>query len=520
MKEAERAPRVPAEMADRCRRPALLATGIVSIMSLGGCMVGPDFSTPETEVNDTWVETAEFGVKRDAAVDEQWWRGFNDPVLTRLVDEAYANNLDLRTAGVRVLQAMAQRGVAMGEFWPQSQTINGSATRSRASDNFAPEGGPTPPPSNYWNTYSTGFYASWELDFFGKFRRNIEAANAELDATLAGYDDVMVSLIAEVASTYVGIRTLETQLAIVRGNIAAQERAVFLTQEKFDAGATTMLDVTQARARLAQTQGDLAGLEARRRNTVFRLCTLLGRPPSLLEDVLGESGDIPDVGGDIGVGVPAELLRRRPDIRVAERTAAAQSALIGVEKASLYPSFSLNGSIGLQSNDTNRLWRSDSRIGDLGLGFSWPFLNYGRIDNSIRAQDAAFQQAALSYQNTVLNAAQEVESGLASVSGARQQVEKLAEAVANSRLSLELSLEQYREGETDYTRVIQAQQTLLQVESTHAEARGNVASSLIATYKALGGGWEMRNGLKDLVPEDIRDEMRERTDWGDYLDAM
>ncbi len=496
------------------------AVATLATLVLTGCMVGPDFRTPDTKVDDNWVEAAEFGVRHDAAVDVRWWETFNDPVLVRLVDEAYSNNLDLRTAGVRVLQAMAQRGVAQGQFWPQSQTIDASASRSRASDNFAPEGGPTPPPDNYWNAYSSGFYASWELDFFGKFRRNIEAANAELDATLAGYDDVMVSLIAEVATTYVAIRTLENQLAIVRSNISAQKKAVFLTEEKYDAGATTMLDVTQARSRLAQTESDLAGLEARRRNQVFLLCTLLGQPPSLLEDTLGAESDIPEAQDDPGIGLPAELLRRRPDIRSAERTAAAQSALIGVQKASLYPSFSLNGSIGLQSNETGQFWRQDSGTGNVGFGFSWPFLNYGRIENSVRAQDAAFQQAALNYQNTVLNAAREVESSLASVVGARQQVEKLAEAVANSKMSLELSLQQYQEGETDYTRVIQAQQTLLEVENTHAQARGNVANNLISTYKALGGGWEIRDGLKGLIPEDLRKEMSERTDWGDYLDAQ
>ncbi len=178
------------------------AVATLATLVLTGCMVGPDFRTPDTTLDDNWVEAAEFGVRRDAAVDVRWWETFNDPVLVKLVDEAYRSNLDLRTAGVRVLQAMAQRGVAQGQFWPQSQTIDASASRSRASDNFAPEGGPTPPPDNYWNTYSSGFYASWELDFFGKFRRNIEAANAELDATLAGYDDVMVSLIAEVGQAW------------------------------------------------------------------------------------------------------------------------------------------------------------------------------------------------------------------------------------------------------------------------------------------------------------------------------
>ena len=495
-------------------------SALLSAVLVSGCMVGPNYQVPETRINKTWIEEAEFGVKRDTAVDTEWWKVFDDPVLDALVEDAYRNNLDLRIAGVRVLQAMAQRGFAIGNLFPQSQNIEGSFTRSKASDNYAAEGAPTPPPSNVWNTWSLSFDASWELDFWGKIRRSIEAAGAELDASVADYDNVMVSLIAEVAATYVSVRTAEEQIAITQKNIETQERSVLISEERFDAGATTMLDVTQARSLLTQTQAGLASLEAERRQALFRLSALLGRPPSLLETDVGAPGKIPVAPADVAIGVPADLLRRRPDVRIAERTAAAQSALIGVQKADLFPSFVLVGSIGYQANKFNKLWRMDSTTGFISPGFSWPVLNYGRIRNSIREQDAAFQAAALNYQNTVLSAAQEVESSLAAFRGPQFQAEKLGESATQAQKSVDLVLIQYTEGETDYTRVLQAQQTLLEVQNRHASVRGNITKNLISTYKALGGGWEIRDGLRDIVPEKTREEMSSRTDWGDYFERI
>lgn len=491
----------------------------VSAVLSSGCMVGPTYVTPDTQLNKTWIEEAEFGVKQDTAVDAAWWQVFDDPVLVRVIDDAYRNNLDLRLAGVRVLQAMAVRNVTWGNLWPQSQTIDGSFARNRSSENFSPEGLP-PPPQNYWSTWSTSVDASWELDFWGKIRRSIEAADAQLDASIADYDSAMVSLVAEVASTYVRIRAIEERIEIARRNIKVQERGVFLSQEKFDAGATSLLDVTQARSFLAQTQAGLARLEGEYRQAVFQLSALLGSPPTLLEEYLGVPGKIPAAPRNVAVGAPADLLRRRPDVRFAERTAAAQSALIGVQKANLYPQFYLAGSIGLQSNKFNHLWETASWAGVISPGFAWPFLNYGRIKNSVRAQDAAFQVAAINYQNTVLRAAQEVESSLAAFRGAQDQATRLAESQSQAQRSVDLSLEQYLEGEAPYTRVLQAQQTLLEVMDRYASARSAIATSLISTYKALGGGWEIRAGLRDLVPPETADEMRRRTDWGDYFERI
>lgn len=253
---------------------------------------------------------------------------------------------------------------------------------------------------------------------------------------------------------------------------------------------------------------------------MFQLGALLGRPPSLLEAYLRAPGKIPVAPRDVAAGAPADLLRRRPDIRIAEHTAAVQSALIGVEQASLYPSFSLFGSIGLTSNKFDQLWGIDSWTGIISPGFSWPILDYGRIKNSVRSQDAAFQVAAINYQNKVLNAAQEVESSLAAFSSALDQAAWLGQSASQAQRSVSLVMEQYVEGMSSYTRVLQSQQTLLSVQIRLAAAQGATATNLIATYKALGGGWEIRAGLRDLVPRETLDEMRKRTDWGDNLDLM
>jgi len=496
-----------------------LASGALAAALLSGCMVGPDFGIPKTQVNDAWIGESERVVKRDTAVDAAWWKVFDDPILVDLVADAYRNNLELRAAGVRVLRAMAQRNVTWGNLWPQSQDLKGSYARDRASETFAAEGFPFPL-ANYWTTWSTSFDTSWELDFWGKIRRSIEAADAQVDASVANYDNVMVSLIAEVAATYVAIRVAEEQIRITQGNIKVQERAVFLAQKRFDAGAESRLDVTQAKSFLAQTKADLSTLQAQYRKAVFQLGALLGRPPSLLEAYLRAPGKIPVAPRDVAAGAPADLLRRRPDIRIAEHTAAVQSALIGVEQASLYPSFSLFGSIGLTSNKFDQLWGIDSWTGIISPGFSWPILDYGRIKNSVRSQDAAFQVAAINYQNKVLNAAQEVESSLAAFSSALDQAAWLGQSASQAQRSVSLVMEQYVEGMSSYTRVLQSQQTLLSVQIRLAAAQGATATNLIATYKALGGGWEIRAGLRDLVPRETLDEMRKRTDWGDNPDLM
>jgi NodT family efflux transporter outer membrane factor (OMF) lipoprotein len=440
--------------------------------------VGPDYCRPDAQTNASYVQQSDPRFRGDIGVNVEWWKTFNDPVLERLIDETSRQNLTLRQAGVRVLQSMAARGIAVGELFPQSQTLGGSFSRARANELYA-------------SSWSLGFDASWELDFWGKFRRSIEAADAELDGSLAQYDAVMVTLFGEVASTYVTIRTYEERLDVARQNVQLLERSLQIAQEKLDAGSTSRIDVEQATASLRSTQSKIPSFEAARKQAIYSLSTLIGRPPSLLQDLLGPPGRVPSGPAQVAVGVPAELLRRLPSVRIAERAAAAASADIGVAKADLYPSFFLNGSIGLGSNRFSSLWDSSAWTGVIQPGFAWPVLNYGRIRNNVLVSSAEFQAAALDYQETVLEAAAEVESSLAAYAGALDEMSLIGESLASSKRAFGLSMIQYREGEAPFTRTIQTQSALLAESDGYASLRGSVALNLIAIYKALGGGWEI-----------------------------
>jgi len=485
---------------------------LAALLLLGGCMVGPDYETPESKVNDAWHEGGEDQrVKRDAAQESEWWKTLNDPVLDNLIATAHGQNLSLRAAGVRVLQAMAARGISVGQLFPQVQELNGSYSRSKASENG-------PPVPTYSSSTGLGFDASWELDFWGKFRRDIEAADAELDASLATYDDVMVTLISEVALAYIDIRTTQARIKIARDNVKRQEDGNTLAEERFKAGATSELDPTQVKSLLAETRAEIPSLDAQLRQAMYRLMFLLGEPPRDILEELGEPGRIPSVPAEVAVGIPADLLRRRPDIRLAERQAAAQSARIGVAKADLYPAFFLSGSLGLRANSASNLFDSGSWTGSITPGFSWPVFNYGRIRNNIRVQDAAFEGAILNYRNTVLAAAQEVESGLVGFLRGQDRATHLREAVKQSQKALGLAQVQYAEGTADFQRVLDALAGLQQVQDSLVRTQGQIIASLIATHKALGGGWELRDGL-NIVPQETKEEMQARTNWGKLLDA-
>ena len=478
------------------------------LLCLPGCMVGPDYATPETAVNEAWHE-GDARIKRDIAQESEWWKTLNDPVLDGLITTARGQNLSLRTAGVRVLQSMAARGISVGNLFPQVQEFNGDYTRSKASESG-------PPVPTYSSSVGLGFDAAWELDFWGKFRRDIESADALLDASLATYDDVMVTLIAEVALAYIDIRTTQERIQIARDNVKRQEDGNRLAEERFNAGATSELDPTQVKSLLAQTRAELPSLDAQLRQAMYRLTFLLGEPPRDLLDELGEAGKIPNAPAEVAVGIPADLLRRRPDIRLAERQAAAQSARIGVAKADLYPAFFLSGSLGLRASDANNLFDSGSWTGSITPGFSWPVFNYGRIKNNIRVQDAEFEAAILNYRNTVLAAAQEVESGLIGFLRGQDRATHLEEAVKQSQKALDLAQVQYAEGTADFQRVLDALASLQVVQDSLVRTQGKIVVSLIATHKALGGGWELRDGT-NIVPEETKEEMRARTNWGKLL---
>jgi len=490
------------------------------LLCLTACTtLGPDFETPEADVEAQWLVTDDPVFQSGKAVNSDWWTVFNDPVLDQLVQQAYEQNLPLQVAGLRIMEARAQLGIAIGNQYPQLQEAAGALTRVNLSEN-APNFNRAVD-EKYW-TANAGFNASWELDFWGRARRGVESASANLGSQIAAYDNALVSLTGEVASVYIQIRTLEEQLVVARSNVETQQKGYRLADVRFRAGATSALDPTQALTQLRNTQSQIPSLESQIRQARNALSILLGMPPSDLDALLGK-GNIPTAPADVALGAPAELLRRRPDIRQAELQVAAQNAQIGIAEASLYPSFSLLGSVGFTSSDTNPsdlndISNSDSFGYSFGPAFSWPILNYGRLKNNVRVQDARLEESIVSYQNSVLEAAREVEDGLAGFLGAKSSAGYLADSVTSAQRSVDLSLIQYREGATDFQRVLDSQQSLLAQQDQYTSAKGAIVLNLVNTYKALGGGWQIRSG-KDFVPEARQQRMQERTDWGGLVPA-
>ena len=503
--------------ASSAHRFMIVITAVLLVMTLGGCMmVGPDYVRPEADVNPSWLVSPPT-ISDEPPEIREWWTSFNDPVLIALVNKAYEQNLTLRAAGLRVIQARAARGIAVGEFFPQEQEIGADYGKYKTSKNNRNN-----PPFNRFKMGSVSFDAAWELDLWGKFRRNINAADAALLASIAAYDDVLVSLVAEVGLVYVEIRTLERRIGLAKENVRIQQKSLELAESRFRNGAVTKLDVTEARSTLASTQSTVPDLESSLRTAKLSLCVLLGQTVSELEEELAGGSGIPLAPSEVAIGVPADLLRRRPDVRLAERAAAFQSEQIGIATADLFPSIAVGGRIGYNASDadglslSNNLFETDSFIWSIGPSLTWPVLNYGRIMNNKRVQDAAFQEAAVNYQNTVLQAAAEVESALYGFLKAREILAYLTESSENSRRSLDLSSVQYLEGKTDFLRVDLAAETLSQQLDKQATAEGLVATTLISAYKALGGGWDLRRG-REFVPQGTVEEMTKRTDWGDIL---
>jgi NodT family efflux transporter outer membrane factor (OMF) lipoprotein len=497
-------------------RPLFLTLVLVTApLWMSGCMmIGPDYVRPPAPTADMWIETGDPAVKREAADMNAWWTVFNDPVLNTLVETAYRQNPSLRTAGVRVLEAQARRGIAIGLLFPQQQEAFGAATTNELSENRANRSAPGL--VNKFDDWQVGFDATWELDVWGRFRRGIEAADAELLASVASYDDVLVSLVAEVARNYTLLRTLEARLAVAKENVTIQERSFEIADAKFKGGTVTELDSAQAASLLHDTEAQVPSLESDIRQTQNTLCILLGIPPQDLQHILGGAQPIPSPPKEVAVGIPADLLRRRPDIRRAERQLASQSAQIGIAKADLFPSFALLGTISVASRDFDDLFKDASLENFGGPSFRWAILNYGRIENNVRVQDARFQALIGDYESTVLQAQGEVENAIAAYLGTQRQVTFLTGSVGSAARAVELAEFQYREGVVDYTRVLNTQQFLVTEQDRLVSTQGSVALNLVAMYKALGGGWELRVG-KDLVPQETQKQMSERTSWGGML---
>jgi len=474
-----------------------------------GFKVGPNYHKPPAPVAPDWIDASDQRLRRGPDDLWAWWKVFNDPVLDNLICTAYHQNLTLRQAGFRVLEARAQLGIAVGTFFPQLQNMTGSFEREATSNETAnrTQNSTT---KRFFSQWNYGFNLAWELDFWGRFRRAIESDSDLLDVSVEAYDDALVTLLSDVATAYVQMRTLEKRILYARKNAAIQRVTYQIAKDKQgkpDAPVpglfATGLDVDQAFSTLRQTEATIPGLEITLRQTTDQLCTLLGIPPEELRKRLGPA-EIPTAPPDVVVGIPADLLRRRPDVREAERLAAAQSAQIGIAESDFYPHCSIVGTIDWQAERFKNLFKSDAFSGNISPGFTWDILNYGRFFFNVRFQNARFQELVAAYQQTVLTANQEVEDGLVSFLKAQEQTRLQTEAAKAGADAVDTIRQLWTGGLlTDYTRVAQLEQNQVLLDDVLAQDQGAIALGLIQVYKALGGGWQIRcTGCNepDLVP--------------------
>ncbi|MFM9162751.1 MAG: efflux transporter outer membrane subunit [Methylocystis sp.] len=500
----------------------LILLPVFGALILPGCiMVGPDYQAPEAPVARKWLDWDERS-SRQSIDHRAWWHVFHDPVLNRLIEIACEQNLTLMSAGTRVLQARAELGVSIGQLFPQTQQGQGFIHNERMSQAVPLGAGGA---SNSLNTFwldALSIQAAWEIDIWGKFRRGVESKDAAFLSTIASYDDVLVTLLGDVATTYIGIRVLERQIAIAQANVTRQRAVVNITRTRYEGGAESQLDMHQAKNILATTEASIPRLQIQLNTGLNALRVLLGMPPQSLDFLLARStGKIPQPYGKISLGLPADLLRRRPDIRAAELRAMAQSAQIGVAKSELLPAISITGNFGGVASDTNGHYLGEvvSPIGRafaVGPSFKWNVMNYGQITNNVRLQDAKLQQYLIDYQNSVLKAQQEVENGIYTFRLSQTESAFLKKGVTEAQEAVKIGLIEYELGSRDFTTMLNAQQYVYNTETSQATAAGNVSKGLVMIYRSLGGGWQIREG-KPFVPETVAQEMRARTDWGDIM---
>lgn len=462
-----------------------LASGLTVLFLLfAGCTtVGPDYVPPEISAPTQWSAELGKGLTADHTDLQElaiWWSTLNDPMLTSLVERAIEGNLDLRQARARIREARARRGISKADLFP---TVD-ATTSARASRSSEETGS-----GEERELYAAGFDAAWELDIFGGKRRTVEAADAQLQASEEDLRDVLVSLTAEVALNYVEVRSFQTRVSVAKANLDAQTETYNITQWRYQAGLTTQLDVEQAKYSLEQTRAAIPSLQTGLEQAKNRLSVLLGQPPGSLEDALSEHKPIPVTPLEVAVGVPADALRRRPDVRRAERQLAAQTAEVGVATADLYPRFSLSGSIGVEALSPGNLFSADSRTHSGSAFFAWPVFDAGAIRRNIEVQSSLQEQALFQYEATVLTALEEVENAIVAYAKEQHRRASLGEGTQAAQNAVDLAQSQYSSGLIDFNNVLIAQRSLLSLQEQLAVSEGEVTANLISLYKALGGGW-------------------------------
>jgi multidrug efflux system outer membrane protein len=454
------------------------------LVTVTGCLVGPDYRPPQVQVPAAWSgPTTAQPTPADLQDLVHWWTTFNDPTLISLVDQAVRSNLDMKLAEARIRQARAARGIAVAGLGP-SVNASGSVVHS-----YSPITTSHRTQGDISNLYRTGLDAAWELDVFGGTRRSIEAADADIQTAVEDRRDVLVSLTAEVALNYIDLRTFQQQIAIARKNLEAQQHTAELTRKRFEAGFVGRLDVANADAQVATTASVIPLLESSARQAIYSLGILLGREPAALLEGLTPAATIPAAAAEAPVGLPADLLRRRPDIRRAEAQIHAATARIGVATADLFPRFALTGAIGFQSSQFSSWVDWVNRFWSFGPSASWQVFSSGAINSNIKVQEALQEQSLLAYQQTVLTALQDVENALIASAKEADHLRALAEAVAANRQAVQLSTQLYTQGEVDFLNVLDAQRSLFVSEDALVQSTGNISTDRVALYKALGGGW-------------------------------
>lgn len=500
------------------------AIGVV----IAGCEVGPNYKAPAPNLTPAYREATTRPTSQPVATMQavdlvHWWTTLHDPELNSLIARAAEANLDLQAAAARVRQARAERGVVASSLFPTvnatgsyshslrsggvsssssfntngttggttttggGTTTTGGGTTTGTGSTVSAGGGSSASPTDL---YEAGFDATWEIDVFGGIRRQVESSDASIQAAVEDLRDVQVTLLAEVATDYITLRGLQHQLEFTYENARTQRDTLDLTNQKFKAGLASRLDVAQVEALVATTEAQVPQVEAQVRQQIHALGTLLAVDPGALTDELMPSANIPLGPPQIPPGIPSDLLRRRPDIRRAERQLAAATANVGVAVADLFPRFSLTGSLGLESNKFKNTFNYGSRFYSIGPSVSWPILDFGRIRSNIDVQNALQQQALLTYQKTVLTGLQEVDDSLVTYAKEQDRRQALEAAVDADQRAVDLAKDLWRNGLTDFLQVLTAEQNLFIVQNQLAQSQTAVSTDLVALYKALGGGWE------------------------------
>lgn len=521
----------------KMRLPTLGLSALAALLLTTGCQnLGPDFKGVDAiHVPKAWESSREHHNTQIAV----WWKIFNDPTLNKLVQKTYAQNLDLKSAGLRILQSRAALGISEGLEYPQVQTLSGNAARIRTN-------------GSSFSSTGLNFDVGWEIDVWGKYARGIESAQATLFASVASYHDIMISVIAEVARNYINYRTAQERIAYAKRNIVIQERVAEITKIQFNSGNVSELDMQQSRAQLYTTRSVLPSLELAKIKARNAIAVLMGMPITKVENLLLsgkvyhdniskyvnttthksfiqiKEGDrdninvafVPMATFNPYYKIDAALLSNRPDLKVAEYQAHASAANIGATEATLYPSFSLFGNIGFNTNNATGSWISagDALGVSIGPAFSWNIFQYGRIKNQIRLKDAIFEESLVNYNKKVLSALSEVSDALNGYRLTKKQLDTNKQAVNATVRAFNISMTQYNDGLVSYERLLTSVNNLTRSQDQYAQIKGNLATNVMLLYKALGGGWQMSKG-KAYVSSHTAEKMKKRTDWGRYLDA-